>query len=63
MFDLEAELDTLRDGRVDLDELVKRVKGEPKESPYRKIKANPSHGANFIFQKMKNYLDENNVIL
>ena len=37
--DLVVELDTLQDGQIDLDELRRRVKGEPKESPFKKIKA------------------------
>lgn len=61
MNDLVVELDTLHDGNVDLDELFKRVKGEPKESPFRKIKADPNHWANLVFQRMKNYLDQNDI--
>ncbi len=55
------ELDTTKDGSVDLEELTRRLKGQPKVSPLTKIKSQPHHWANLVFQKVKQYIDENNL--
>lgn len=58
---LVRELDTTRDGTIDLEELVRRINGEPKQSPIKKIQEQPNHWANLVFQKIKVYLETNNV--
>jgi Ca2+-binding EF-hand superfamily protein len=56
---LIIELDTTKDGQVDLEELIRRCNGQSKTSTLAKIKAQPHHWANLVFQRIKQYLDDN----